>query len=119
MQRRDLHFCNAGQKSKRNSDNKGPNKGNCCICCEEPVDSLLYRYLYVDISLTALSRERQAKYNRNKYIELIMSIILFMVFRCGHMCTCFKCAHDLLRGTGKCPICRDPIMDVVRAYAHS
>ncbi|KAF3632569.1 putative purine permease 4-like [Capsicum annuum] len=70
-----------GQNSIGNSDNKGSNKGNCRICCSEPVDSLLYR--------------------------------------CGHMCTCFKCAHELISGTGKCPICQAPIIDVVRAYAHS
>lgn len=64
-----------------NSDKKGANRANCCICYEGQVDSLLYR--------------------------------------CGHMCTCFRCAHELLWGTGKCPICETPIIDVVRAYIHS
>ncbi|KAF5475365.1 hypothetical protein F2P56_007174 [Juglans regia] len=58
-----------------------PKTGNCCICYEMQVDSLLYR--------------------------------------CGHMCTCLKCAHELQWSNGKCPICRAPIMDVVRAYVGS
>ncbi|XP_010445857.1 PREDICTED: kinesin-like protein KIN-7M, chloroplastic [Camelina sativa] len=42
-----------------------------------------------------------------------------LLYRCGHMCTCLKCAHELQWSSVKCPICMAPIVDVVRAFLDS
>lgn len=40
-----------------------------------------------------------------------------VLYQCGHMCVCFVCGKNLItRGNGKCPVCRAPIKDIIRAY---
>ena len=39
-----------------------------------------------------------------------------VLYSCGHMCMCFQCAVNQWAKAGECPICRQPIKDVIRTY---
>lgn len=74
----DEDVCGAGLLNDESKWDK-VRKGTCCLCCNNNIDSLLYR--------------------------------------CGHMCTCSKCAEKLVHEKAKCPMCLAPVVEVIRAFS--
>lgn len=47
-----------------------------------------------------------------------------VLYRCGHLCVCYMCGLNLRENASnnngvKCPICRAPVVDIVRVYRSS
>jgi len=39
------------------------------------------------------------------------------LYTCGHMCMCYTCAQEIVRKPNAlCPICRQPIFDVIKIF---
>ncbi|XP_077437656.1 E3 ubiquitin-protein ligase NEURL1-like isoform X2 [Vanacampus margaritifer] len=38
------------------------------------------------------------------------------LYDCGHLCLCFACALTLKQEQKSCPICRKPILDIIKTY---
>ncbi|KAH3786755.1 hypothetical protein DPMN_164864 [Dreissena polymorpha] len=38
-----------------------------------------------------------------------------VLYQCGHMCVCFPCGRNLMDRSAKCPVCRESVMDIIRA----
>ncbi|GMJ12586.1 hypothetical protein HRI_004927800 [Hibiscus trionum] len=59
------------------------------------------------------STERAASPRKRTCCKCLEMQIDSLLYRCGHICTCLKCAHELQWSSGTCPICAAPILDVV------
>lgn len=85
------------------------------FCSMNSINSNLQNPMHLIIPL--LLHQYQIKFVLWSVIQSLE--ICFKIFsRCGHMCTCFKCAHDLLWSSGRCPVCRALIVDVVKACSN-
>lgn len=39
-----------------------------------------------------------------------------ILYNCGHRCLCLVCSKIFKKGSGKCPLCRKKIIDLIRIY---
>ncbi|XP_065208189.1 baculoviral IAP repeat-containing protein 3-like [Planococcus citri] len=58
------------------------------------------------------------KMNRSKCCVCLKAKLDCVLYKCGHVCTCYTCTELILadRENRKCPVCRSPIKDVIKTY---
>ncbi|XP_072923891.1 E3 ubiquitin-protein ligase NEURL3-like [Hemitrygon akajei] len=39
-----------------------------------------------------------------------------VIYKCGHMCLCYGCGKKLLSRKLACPVCREPIMEIIKTF---
>lgn len=54
--------------------------------------------------------------NEGKCVICTDSAVDSVLYQCGHMCTCYVCSLNLKQKNHNCPVCRAPILDVLRTY---
>ncbi|CAN4100834.1 unnamed protein product [Withania somnifera] len=82
-------------------------------CMEMQVE--LQRTVHQDVS-AALNRHAFSTDEVRRGICCLCcnSSIDALLYRCGHMCTCLKCAEKLVQRKGNCPMCRLPVTECSR-----
>ncbi|XP_074564339.1 uncharacterized protein LOC141820878 [Curcuma longa] len=92
-----------------------------CMEWQDKLRQLIKQDILDAINLSAnTSRNFKAKSGRRDTCRVCCQMqVDCLLYRCGHMCTCFNCAHQLQWSSAKCPICQSPIIDVVRMIPNS
>ena len=77
-----------------------------------------YAFVYLFSLLTAmLGGQSNVVVSSGHCVICSEGSINSVMYRCGHMCVCMQCGLELKAQGLKCPICRAPITDIVRAYS--
>ncbi|CAM6095448.1 unnamed protein product [Calypogeia fissa] len=83
---------------------------------QEISGALQRMYIGKEIPDEALSGSKWSSVNRGTCCICCDKQIDCLLYRCGHMCTCVKCGSELQKNSGRCPMCRASILEVVRAF---
>ncbi|XP_072119737.1 E3 ubiquitin-protein ligase NEURL3-like [Mobula birostris] len=64
-----------------------------------------------------------ANYNPQSYESLDEDCVVCfsqrvdsVLYKCGHMCMCYGCGQKLLSRKSACPICREPINEIIKTF---
>lgn len=75
-----------------------------------------YVYCIVDVRAAPNTQVSSRRANDSKCIICLEDDADAVFYRCGHLGTCYSCALRMKSTTGNCPVCRAPIVDILRAY---
>ncbi|MED6153750.1 hypothetical protein PIB30_105030, partial [Stylosanthes scabra] len=92
------------------------NSINSCISMQMQLQMQMQQFKNQDV-YSAKKEEKLSNNNTSKKGKCCIcneSKVEAVLYRCGHMCACLKCANELQRKGENCPICKTPVVDVVR-----